>query len=138
MAIIEIITIGLPFCAFKILSGFYFQFIPLVVLGFIDLLINVVNLCSLMFLKRRVLDTCFLAFIVRLIKKPIGEVKSKWEDLGNALDVLLSFFLVAYVIGGGYIGQLPQNHLIIWNISVVLNVMGAGLSRLTISIRNLP
>lgn len=137
MQSLEIITIGLPFCAFKIVTGLFFAQYWLVALGAVDLLINSINLISMLFLKRRVIDACFLSFLVRLIKKPAKGMKSKWQDLGNSMDVLLSFTLVAYVIAGGYIPMLHPEHLHIWNISVILNVFGAGSSRLTTSIQNL-
>lgn len=137
MNCLEVITIGLPFCGFKIVSGILFKQYWLIILGVIDLIINLSNLLSLVFLKRRFFDACFLSYIVRIIKKPNVNVKSKWQDLGNSLDVLLSFAIVGYVIGGGFISDIPASHLTIWNISVVLNVFGAGYSRLEASIRNL-
>jgi hypothetical protein len=84
-----------------------------------------------------VIDACFLSLIVRLIKKPNLEKKNKWEYLGNSIDVLLSFTIVAFMVGGGYIPQLSPQQMTIWNISVVLNVLGAGLGQLTNSIKNL-
>lgn len=137
MQSLEIITIGLPFCAFKILTGLYFRQYLLVALGSLDLLINLVNLITIIFLKRRIFDACFLSFLVRFIKRPSLDMKSRWQDLGNSIDVLLSFSLVAYVIGGGFISMLPSDHLFIWNLSVILNVFGAGSSRITTSIKNL-
>ena len=64
-------------------------------------------------------------------------MEPKWQDLGNSIDVLLSFSLVAIVIGGGFIKQLTPDHLYLWNLAVILNVFGAGSSRLTASIKNL-
>jgi len=90
-----------------------------------------------MILDKRTLDACFLSFVVRLIKKPLSDARSKWQDLGNSLDVLLSFILVAFVIGVGAIGEFKAEYLLIWNVAVVLNVLGAGSSRLTTSIKNL-
>jgi hypothetical protein len=133
----EIITIGLPFCGFKVLTGLFFNQYWLIALGVIDLLINMLNLLSLLFLKRRLFDACFLSFLIRFLKKQPLLPESKWQDLGNATDVFLSFALVAYVIGGGFIKLFPSHHVLIWNISVVLNVLGAGYSRLSESIRNL-
>ena len=137
MQYLEILTIGLPFCAFKCLTGLHFHQYPLVALGIVDLLINLINLLSLMILDKRTLDACFLSFVVRLIKKPLSDARSKWQDLGNSLDVLLSFILVAFVIGVGAIGEFKAEYLLIWNVAVVLNVLGAGSSRLTTSIKNL-
>jgi hypothetical protein len=137
MQALEIVTIGLPFCAFKIVTGLFFHQYWLVALGILDLIINLANLQSTIFLKRRIFDACFLSFAVRFIKKPGSGMISKWQDLGNSIDVLLSFTLVAIVIGGGFIKMLPADHLLIWNISVILNVFGAGSSRITTSIKNL-
>lgn len=137
MQFLEILTIGLPFCAFKCITGFHFQQHWLTLLGLIDLVFNVVNLISLLFVKRRVLDACFLSFLVRLIKKPEMGSMTKWQDLGNSIDVLVSFTIVAYVIGSGAIGGFDPIQLKIWNVAVILNVLGAGSSRLTTSIKNL-
>jgi hypothetical protein len=134
---LEIITTGLPFCAFKIVTGLYFNQYWLTIIGVIDLFINVSNLFSILVLKKRLFDTCFLSFIVRTIKKPNLEAKLLWQDLGNSLDVLISFSLVALMIGGGFIAKIPPDQLCIWNLSVILNVFGAGYGRLTASIHNL-
>ena len=134
---IEIITIGLPFCTFKIITGLYLNQFWLVGLGCIDFTINAINFFSLGILKRRFLDACLFSYLVRLVKKPSIDSKPKWQDLGNSLDVLLSFSLVAYMIGGGSIKSIPIDHLSAWNLSVVLNVFGAGYSRLSTSIQNL-
>jgi hypothetical protein len=137
MNFLEIITIGLPFCAFKIVTGLFLNQPWITVLGVIDLGINLINSVFLLLLKRRVFDACLLSFLTRLLKKPTKVTKPKWQDLGNSIDVLLSFSLVAYMIGGGFIKDLPTDYLSIWNISVILNVFGAGFARLEISIRNL-
>jgi hypothetical protein len=137
MNFIEIVTIGLPFCAFKIVTGLFLNQDWLMSLGIIDLGINLTNLIALPILKRRLFDACLLSFLTRLFKKPTKVAQAKWQDLGNSLDVLLSFSLVAYMIGVGFIKDLPRDYLSLWNISVVLNVFGAGFSRLEISIRNL-
>ena len=137
MNFLEIMTIGLPFCAFKIVTGLFLNQPWLTALGVIDLGINLTNSVSLLFLKRRVFDACLFSFLTRLLKKPTQLAKPKWQDLGNSMDVLLSFSLVAYMIGGGFIKDLPIDYLSIWNISVILNVFGAGFGRLEISIRNL-
>ena len=134
---IEIITIGLPFCAFKILSGLLWGQHWLTLLGFIDFIINLMNLMALIFTKKRLMDACVLSFIVRKFKRPTPQTKSMWQDFGNSLDVFLSFSLVAIMIGGDYLKLLPQNHMAIWNLSVILNVFGAGYGRIMNSIQNL-
>lgn len=134
---IELISIGLPFCVFKIVTGIHLQQHWLSVLGIFDLLINITNIVSLSLTKKRLLDACTFSYLVRFIKKPSEDTKYKWQDLGNAIDVLLSFTLVAYMIGWSEIVHIPQTQLTVWNISVVFNVFGAGYGRLRDSIKDL-
>jgi len=135
--ILEVLTIGLPFCTFKIISGLHLNQTWLILLGIADLIINLVNLISLVILKRRIFDSCSLSFLVITFKKPSRELRFKWQDLGSALDVFLSFVLVASMIGLGFLGQLSLQEISFWNLSVILNVIGAGIGRLSGSIQNL-
>ena len=136
-ALFEIITVGLPFCAFKIIAGLGLNQLWLTTWGALDLAINVTNLLSLVVRQKRLLDACLLSLVVRAVKKPGSEEKSQWQDLGNAVDVLLSFALVAFMLGGGFLPALEALQLKIWNISVILNVLGAGSFRLSASIASL-
>ena len=135
--ILEVLTIGFPFCVFKIVAGLFLGHIWLVILGAIDVLINLTNLFSLFIFKRRFLDPCFFGVLVHLLKRPKKERIKKWMDLGNSLDVVVSFGLVAFMIAGGYLRELPAEHLHWWNLSDILNVFGAGSSRLGSSIKSL-
>jgi len=136
-AIFDIITIGLPFCVFKIIAGIHFQQYWLILLGLADLIINLVNFVLILIKKDKIFDTCLLSFLVHKIKHPSEDIKSKWQDLGESLDVLLSFSIVAYVIGLGHITNLVANHVMLWNIAVVLNVLGAGYGRLMNSVKRI-
>ncbi len=136
-ALFEIVTVGMPFCAFKIIAGLGLNQIWLTVWGVLDLAINATNLLSLALRRKRLLDSCLLSLVVRAVKKPGREEKSQWQDLGNSVDVLLSFALVAFMLGGGFLGALAPTQLKLWNISVILNVLGAGSSRLSASIASL-
>jgi hypothetical protein len=135
--ILEVLTIGFPFCVFKIVAGLFLGHIWLVILGAIDVLINLTNLFSVIIFKRRLLDPCFFGVLVHLLKRPKEERIKKWMDLGNSLDVVVSFSLVALMIAGGSLRELPAEHLHWWNLSVILNVFGAGSSRLGSSIKSL-
>lgn len=132
LASAEILTVGFPFCIFKLLTGVALMGTPslrvlgwtLVGLGAIDVVFNALNLASLLFLRRRVCGVCLVDVLVRRLERrpPRG-------DLGVAIDVLLSFGLVAIVIGSGLLARLPSWALPLWNVSVVLNVLGAGIGR---------
>ena len=137
MEILEIITVGLPFCAFKIIAGLVLEQRWLIFLGLADFLINLINLFSVSIKQKRFFDACLFSYLVRKLMKPEKELKVKWQDLGNSIDVGLSFLLVAIMIAAGFIKTLNPAMLLAWNISVILNVFGAGLTRLTHSIKNL-
>lgn len=135
--IFEIITIGIPFCIFKIILAREIGFSPLLVLGVTDLAINLINLLSVLGRGHRVLKSCSIALIANFIKRKQVDQINEWHDLGNALDVFLSFVIVAYVIGSGLIGMLDSSSLQVWNVAVILNVLGAGYARLLSSYRKL-
>ena len=136
--IAEVITVGFPFCGFKILSGIavlshpaaIIQGLGLVVLGLgvFDLVINLVNFVGLMLWRRRLLETCTFSL---LLKKFFNN-----SDMGNSLDVLLSFVLVALMIAFGKLSELNPQQLFIWNLCVIFNVLGAGLNRFGQSIKS--
>lgn len=129
----EIITVGLPFCAFKLLTGFIALHTPtlsvlgyaLIALSVLDLAFNLVNLTSLAIVRRRVSRVCSTDFVVHRL--PWGKT---YDDLGIALDVFLSFSLVALVVGAGLLTRMPSWGLRMWNTAVVFNVLGAGIGRL--------
>ncbi len=134
---LDIITIGLPFAAFKILAGIALRGISgdasnpmgwiLIVWGIIDFIINMINLVSLTAAGKKITTTCAMSFIFR----------SASEDVGAALDVMMSCTLVAIMVGGNLLKYLTPSQLNIWSLSVVLNVLGAGISRIKASVANL-
>ncbi|AFM12507.1 hypothetical protein [Turneriella parva] len=133
----EIITVGLPFCAFKILAGIALGQVWLTFWGALDLVINVANLLALVISRHRATDACVLSLVVRTLKKPTSNEKPLWQELGNSIDVLLSFAIVAFMLGGGFLKLLAPAQLTLWNISVILNVLGAGSIRLSQSLTNM-
>lgn len=134
----EVVTVGLPFCAFKILTGLILLATPgvrwlgyaLILLGAIDLALNLVNLASLALRNRRLGGVC----LTDILQRRSGRGASR-QDLGIAFDVFLSFGLVALVIGFGLLSRLPKETLPLWNVAVVLNVLGAGIGRLLSALR---
>jgi len=138
MELLEVATIGLPFCGFKVLAGLSLGGLAgaaLVALGAVDAVINLVNLGGLLAARRRPLAACALALAAGGLRG--GGAPAPWRDLGAALDVALSFALVALMIGLGRLGALPRASLAVWNACVILNVLGAGLGRVGASLRGL-
>jgi hypothetical protein len=135
----ETVTIGLPFCVFKGLTGLVavrsespavsVVGYALIALGTLDALINTINLIALVTAHRSVTGACTIDIVTRRLGT------AKHADLGLALDVFLSFGLVAIVIGGGLLVRVPVDARRAWNIAVVLNVLGAGVGRLVSALR---
>ncbi len=139
--ILGVITIGFPFCAFKVLTGkTALERLPmpwgafvggfLLALGMLDLVINVTDLVFLIFKGKRIASTCTLTLAA-------GVFRRGWKELGTSLDVMLSFTLVAIMVGGGFFRDFDKATLVLWDVSVVFNVLGAGLNRLVGSLGNL-
>lgn len=133
LRIIEVITTGLPFCAFKIVAGAHYDLTWLSVLGLLDLGFNLVNLLLLIITKDKKVDSCFFSFIFHKLMRRRLE-KDHGQDLGEAFDVLVSFSIVAYVIGTGDIAKVNPWWNQFWSIAVVFNVLGAGYFRFHSSI----
>ena len=128
---LEIVTVGLPFCAFKLVTGTIALPTALAPLGYallalgtIDLLLNLSNLVTLVAAHRRLTGACLVEIVLR-----------DRHDLALALDVFLSFSLVAAVVGFGLIASIPAWAMPIWSCAVVLNVLGAGIGRLFSAVR---
>jgi hypothetical protein len=133
----EVITVGLPFCVFKLLSGMLAIAAPawapigwlLLAMGTADAIMNAANLIALPVARRRVAGICVLDVSLRRLSARHG------GDLGLALDVFVSFALVAIAVGFGLLAMLPPWGLAAWNAAVVLNVLGAGTGRLVGALR---
>jgi len=133
----EILTIGLPFCVFKVVTGSHLGSPILIGLGILDTAINLGNLLTLILRNRRYLPVCTLTGITEWMLRKRTLESGKRMDLGNSIDMALALILVAGMVGFGRIGSLPADHILAWNVAVVLNVLGAGLSRLNHSVRQL-
>lgn len=137
MDLLEVLTVGLPFCGFKILAGLSMTGplrlpgLALAALGVMDAAINAANLAGLLISGRRPMAACTLSLAARALRGP------RWNDLGDSLDVLLAFVLVAAMIAFGRLRLLPPGRLTAWNVCVILNVLGAGLGRFGASVRGL-
>jgi hypothetical protein len=127
LVFVEAATIGVPFAVFKIVSGAALLQLgapalagwALVVLGVLDALVNLLNAVVVACFGARLLPICVLDIL--LIRRRKG--------LGPALDMMLSFSLVAAMIGTGHIGELPPSSLAAWNLAVICSVLGAGALR---------
>ncbi|MGM0599850.1 MAG: hypothetical protein ACQETH_08560 [Candidatus Rifleibacteriota bacterium] len=141
---ISILTIGFPFVIFKFLLGVVCLNMPslplhnfigyiLFVLGFVDALINLINFIFLFIFRRYFTEVCSLTIILAKVFKNSSHYEA-WKEFGTSLDVMLSFTLVALMVGADLFGYLPPALTKVWSISVVINVLGAGLSRMLLTL----
>ncbi|HNZ02988.1 MAG TPA: hypothetical protein PKK50_02480 [Myxococcota bacterium] len=143
--LLEVITVGLPFCVFKLVTGKLLLFdigLPvtggiLLVLGFMDLIINLVNVGFLIAKHRRGAGICTMTFLVGLFEGRAGRPSARLTEVAAALDVILSFILVVVMINAGLLAGLPRTEILMWNIAVSFNVIGAGYAQLSRAIRKL-
>jgi hypothetical protein len=139
--LLEIFTVGFPFCAFKVLTGLVVRSFAggdalgwlLVALGGVDLLLNVIALGFELAGRASPLPVCTAQWVV----VRLGAGRPAWSQLGLSLDAMLSFTLVALMIGLGWLARLPGPALAAWSLGVVLNVLGAGVGRLAESVLDL-
>ncbi len=143
--LLEVVTVGLPFCVFKLITGKLLFFTTgmkvmggiLLLLGALDLFINLTNVVFLILKKRRGATVCTLTLLVKLWTDGSGAGKSRLTDVAASLDVILSFLLVVAMIDSGRLAGLPRWEGMAWNVGVSFNVLGAGLAQLSRSIRKL-
>jgi hypothetical protein len=131
----EVLTVGLPFCAFKLLAGLRMSAHPAlaipgalaIALAGIDGALNLVNGLALAGAGRRPLPICVLHGLLSSRGAP-GEV-------GLAVDMMLAFGLVAGLIAFGQPAEFSPGERSLWSLAVVLNVPGAGGLRLAKAVR---
>jgi hypothetical protein len=130
----EVVTVGLPFSTFKLLVGLHLldgsaraaAGVVLCALGALDLAMNVGNLVGLLIVRRPFGPLCVLHGAMRALRGP----HAAFDELGLALDTALAFLLVAGMIAAGRLTLLAPVALAVWNVAVILNVLGAGTLRL--------
>ncbi len=133
--ITAVFTVGFPFAGYKFLAGIIFLnlfqniyglilSVAFIFLAAADVLFNIRAVVFYAVKGSFSGSVCLISYLSR---------KSRYfrhfKDAGETFDTVLSFGIVAVVVGMElfeYIG----GYKIIWNTSTVVNVLGAGLSRL--------
>lgn len=133
LVIVEALTVGLPFGAFKTLAGISVWThwpalrplgIALFALAGLDALLNLLNVAAVGLNGRRWLPVCTFQVITLRVRP-----SHRSAEIGTALDVLVSFLLLAAMIALGFLGDLTPFQKQVWDVAVILNVLGAGALR---------
>lgn len=133
------LTIGLPFCVYKILFAITaIRVAPpqdhlLSVLGTLvlvwamtDLLMNIGRILLDLFGKEAPFDYCSIAQVGRIVKRPM---------IFLAIDTLLTFGIICYMLWSGWIGTLTSFESALWAFATTLNLISLSLVSLYNEIR---
>lgn len=136
--LLEIATVGLPFCVFKLLTGSLLAGnsgsraagVALIALGAVDLVCNVANFSLTLAGHESPVAVCLAQNITMRLRPGVPS----WQRLGLSIDAMFSFALVATMVGFRLLRRLPGHGQAVWSLCVVLNVLGAGIGRLAESV----
>jgi hypothetical protein len=130
-------TIGVPFCVFKLLFGALIISInkghPLVILGWMviawataDLAMNILRAMFHLAKRASPVEYCTIAQAGRLFNRP---------KLFLAVDTFLSFFIICFVLWSSWIKLLDPASSYLWYAATTLNLMGISLVSLWLEYR---
>lgn len=126
------ITIGIPFCIFKYLFGLlsvragilysnhfllaFGQFI--IVWAAIDVLLNIARIIFNVLGKKPLVEFCLIAQIGGIFKR---------SALFLAIDTLLSFSIICFVLWSGWIKNLAHYESYLWYAATTLNLISISM-----------
>lgn len=126
------LTIGIPFCIFKILFGVLAVRLgaaetndPFLVSGYLiiiwacaDLMMNLVRAILDLIEKSNVIEFCTLAQLGRVLQVPAVFL---------ALDTLITFSIICFVLWSGWIIDLTRPESYLWYFATTLNLISLSL-----------
>ena len=136
------LIVGLPFVGYKIFAGLIiwnmFPQSPVArvagslffVLGWADMCVHLINLFGVFFRGKRYMPVCTLGIINAKMR-----CFTLREEIGEAVDMMISFAIVATVVGSELFVFLEPYQIKLWNCCTVFNIMGAGISQLQATLR---
>ncbi len=135
----QALTIGIPFCIFKILFGVLSQRIgtgqqhPLVLFGWliilwasVDLVMNLVRVSLDVTGRESPIEFCTIAQLGRLFRKP---------KLFLAIDTLIAFVIICFVLWSGWIKLLTTNESYLWYAATTLNLISISIVNIVLELR---
>lgn len=138
----QALTIGIPFCIFKLLFGALSiragtdPQSPLVIFGLliilwasVDLMMNLVVVAFNTAGRKSPIEFCTIAQVGRLFGK---------SKLFLAIDTLIAFCIICFVLWSGWIKLLNINESYIWYAATTLNLISISVVNIWLELRRRP
>lgn len=129
----QALTIGVPFCAFKLLFGLMSTRFGLLALGYavllwatVDLLMNLTRVVYDLAGRESPIEYCTIAQAGRLFKRP---------RLFLALDTFLSFSIICIALWSGWIKLLSPLESYIWYAATTLNLISISIVNIWLELK---
>ena len=134
----QALTIGIPFCAFKLLFGllalrisegagplFFFAWLVLAWAA-VDLIMNLTRIGYSLAARPAPLEYCTLAQAGRLVDHP---------RLFLAIDTLISFSIICFVLWSGWITRLATGEACFWYAATTMNLISVSVVNIWVEVR---
>lgn len=137
-ATFQALTIGMPFCIFKMLFGVLAlragaSSVPLRVFAWLvmvwalaDLIMNLVRVIYSIAAREAPIEYCTIAQAGRLFQRP---------RLFLAIDTLISFSIICFVLWSGWIVMLGRQESYFWYAATTLNLISVSVVNIVIESR---
>ncbi len=134
----QVLTIGIPFCVFKMLfgllalraagsSGPLYIFAWLIMAwALADLVMNLIRIVFHLTGREASIEYCTIAQAGRLFKRP---------GLFLAIDMLVSFSIICFVLWSGWIKLLGSRESYFWYAATTLNLISISIVNIWIELR---
>lgn len=134
----QALTIGIPFCVFKMLFGLLalragaasdpLRFFAWLVIAWAlaDLTMNVARILFHLSGRDAPIEYCTIAEAGRLVNRP---------RLFLAIDTLISFSIICFVLWTGWIALLDRQESYLWYAATTLNLIGVSIVNICIELR---
>lgn len=135
----QALTIGVPFCIFKLLFGvliiragtdqqFYLNLFGWLIIlwASVDLVMNLIVVAFNMAGRKSPIEFCTIAQLGRLVGKP---------KLFLAIDTLIAFSIICFVLWSGWIRLLNTNESYLWIAATTLNLISISVVNIWLELR---
>ena len=138
--VFQALTIGVPFCTYKLLFGLLAGRIGLeqskdllfaiswliMAWALADLLMNLIRVVYCLAGRPSPIEYCIIAQAGRLFQRP---------RLFLAIDTLVSFSIICFVLWSGWIASLSQQESYLWNAATTLNLISISFVNIWMELR---